>query len=176
MAAIVVNGWTLYAHPLLLDQIDKLEAAAKKSGDPQSVPHKVLALLQASMFEEIPQNPGDRNYSQGKTLGKGKTHWFRDHIGGRFRLFFRFDSRAKVIVYAWVNDEETLRTYGSKTDAYAVFRSMVDAGDPPNSWSDLLKAAEAAADRFTTANKEARAADGKTVKAKPRTPRQKRKR
>ena len=31
---------------------------------------------------------------------------------GRFRLFFRFDSASKVIIYAWVNDENTLRKVG----------------------------------------------------------------
>ncbi len=29
--------------------------------------------------------------------------------------FFRYDSKAKVIVYAWVNDEQTLRSAGSKS-------------------------------------------------------------
>jgi toxin YhaV len=29
-------------------------------------------------------------------------------------------------VLAWVNDEESLRTYESKTDAYAVFKKMID--------------------------------------------------
>jgi toxin YhaV len=29
-----------------------------------------------------------------------------------------------VIIYAWVNDEHSLRTYGSKTDAYAVLNAV----------------------------------------------------
>lgn len=47
---------------------------------------------------------------------------------GRFRLFFRYHGKARLIVYAWVNDSETLHTYGSRTDAYAVFRRMLDSG------------------------------------------------
>lgn len=39
-------------------------------------------------------------------------------IGRRFRLFFRYDSRAKIIVFAWVNDEQTLRSAGSKSDPF----------------------------------------------------------
>ncbi|MEW9855669.1 type II toxin-antitoxin system YhaV family toxin [Novosphingobium sp. M1R2S20] len=59
---------------------------------------------------------------------------------GRFRLFFRYDSRSKVLIFAWVNDETTLRTYGSKTDAYVVFKGMLDICDPPDDWEALLKA------------------------------------
>jgi toxin YhaV len=60
---------------------------------------------------------------------------------GRFRLFFRYDSRSRLIVYAWVNDERTLRQRGAKTDPYEVFRRMLAAGNPPNDWAALLKAA-----------------------------------
>ena len=62
--------------------------------------------------------------------------------GQRFRLFFRYDSKAKVIVYAWVNDDDSKRTYGSKTDAYAVFKKMLDKGNPPDDWEALLKVAK----------------------------------
>lgn len=65
----------------------------------------------------------DRTYRQGSTLGDDYRHWFRAKFGnGRFRLFFLYDSMAKVIIFAWVNDETTLRTYGAKTDAYKVFK------------------------------------------------------
>ena len=40
-----------------------------------------------------------------------------------------------------MNDSETLRTYGARTDAYAVFKGMLDAGNPPDAWADLLAAA-----------------------------------
>jgi hypothetical protein len=42
------------------------------------------------------------------------------------------------IVYAWVNDENTLRKAGSKTDPYSIFRTMLDAGDPPGTMAGLL--------------------------------------
>lgn len=92
-------------------------------------------------FERIPQDPGSERYRQGGTLGGGYKHWFRDKFGnGRFRVFFRFDSRAKIIVYAWVNDETTLRTCGAKSDAYAVFAAMLASGNPPDSRTALLAA------------------------------------
>ncbi|MFN3636239.1 MAG: type II toxin-antitoxin system YhaV family toxin, partial [Rhizobium rhizophilum] len=69
-------------------------------------------------------------------------HWFRAKFGnGRFRLFFRYNSTGKVLVFAWVNDADTLRSYGSRSDAYAVFRAMLEDGNPPDSWTELLEAA-----------------------------------
>lgn len=134
------NGWTLYAHPLLLDQLDKLQNQVVAQANPHGDASKVLTWLVRAMFDEIPQDPTLAEYRQGHPLGKGNTHWFRDKYAARFRLFFRYDSRAKVIIYAWVNDEHTLRTRGAKNDAYAVFKNMLDGGNPPTNWADLLTA------------------------------------
>lgn len=136
---VVKHGWTLYAHPLILDQIDRLEAAVRKERDPQGEATKVLKWVTDDIFDTIPQDPSREMYRQGDTLGKRHTHWFRDHYGGRFRLFFRYSSAARIIIFAWVNDEDTLRTYGAKNDAYAVFKGMLDDGNPPTDWADLLK-------------------------------------
>ena len=45
----------------------------------------------------------------------------------------------------------TLRTYGGKRDAYAVFKAMLDKGNPPDSWSDLAKAVGVGADKEAAA-------------------------
>lgn len=143
-----VNGWQLFAHPLFLDQIEKLAAAVEKAQikDPRSwrksANAKLLAALRQLVFETIPQDPTRPEYRQGGTLGDARKHWFRAKFGGgRFRLFFRYSSSAKVIVFAWVNDETTLRTYGAKSDAYAMFRKMLDGGNPPDDWAALIAAA-----------------------------------
>jgi toxin YhaV len=146
-----VNGWELFAHPLLLDQLDKLIAAVQKERAKKpktyqgSASFKVLAALRQLIFTTIPADPTRPEYRQGGTLGADRKHWFRAKFGGqRFRLFFRYDSRSKVLIYAWVNvnDSDTLRTYGSKTDAYAVFRKMLEKGNPPEDWSALVRAAK----------------------------------
>jgi toxin YhaV len=144
-----VDSWELFAHPLLLDQLEKLMAAveklkAKKPDDYQSTANfKLLAALYELMFVTIPVDPARHEYRQGNTLGDDYRHWFRAKFGGqRFRLFFRFDTKQKVIIYAWVNDEDTKRTYGSKNDAYAMFRKMLDKGNPPDDWAALLKTAK----------------------------------
>ncbi len=143
-----VNGWQLFAHPLFLDQIEKLAGAVERARakDPRgwrkSANAKLLAAVRQLVFETIPQDPTRPEYRQGGTLGDARKHWFRAKFGGgRFRLFFRYSSSARVIVFAWVNDENTLRTYGAKSDAYAVFRKMLDGGNPPDDWAALMAAA-----------------------------------
>jgi toxin YhaV len=145
----ITNGWHLFAHPLFLAQLEKLTVAVEKlqQSDPvgyqKTANAKLLAALRQLVFETIPSDPTRADYRQGGTLGSDRKHWFRAKFGnGRFRLFFRFDSKAKIIIFAWVNDETTLRTYGSKTDAYAVFRKMLDEGNPPDSWPALLDASK----------------------------------
>ena len=148
---MVVNGWQLIAHPLFLDQLEKLGSTVARLGekDPRgwrkSANAKLLATLRQLVFETIPQDPTRPDYRQGGTLGDDRKHWFRATFGGgRFRLFFRYSTSAKVIIFAWVNDENSLRTYGSKSDAYAVFRKMLDKGNPPDDWTALLAAASEA--------------------------------
>ena len=143
------GGWTLYAHPLFLGQLERLTAAVERTRrkHPEryrtSADAKLLAQLERLVFETIPGDPARPEFRQGGTLGADRKHWFRAKFGGgRFRLFFRFSSRARVIVYAWVNDAETLRTYGAKTDAYPVFRRMLEGGDPPEDWDALLAASK----------------------------------
>ncbi len=58
-------------------------------------------------------------------------------------MFLRFSSSAKIIVYAWVNDSETLRAYGTKSGAYAMFKGMLEKGHPPEDWAKLLGASAA---------------------------------
>ena len=90
------------------------------------------------MSEVIPQEPSRAEYRQGKTLGTPYRHWRRAKIGRRFRVFFRYDAKERVIVYAWMNDKRTLQSAGSKTDPYTVFATMLAQGDPPNDWASLI--------------------------------------
>lgn len=143
-----VEGWCLLAHPLFLDQLEKLSAAVErlKQKEPQnwreSADAKLLAALRQLVFETIPQEPTRPVFRQGGTLGGDRKHWFRAKFGGgRFRLFFRYSASARVIIYAWVNDENTLRTYGARSDAYAVSRRMLDKGNPPDDWAALVAGA-----------------------------------
>lgn len=109
---------------------------------------KRLAVTYKLIAEVIPSDPAAAQFRQGDTLGADRKHWFRAKFFQQYRLFFRFDSTSRIIILAWVNDEATLRAYGSKTDAYAVFKGMLDDGDPPDDFYTLKAAALKAAGRF----------------------------
>jgi toxin YhaV len=139
-----INGWTLIAHPLFAEQLNKLgnavEEAKRKdpTGYKKSSNAKLLANILEIVLRRIPADPTDKRYRLGDTLGDKYKHWFRDKFAsGRYRLFFRYDGNSKIIAYVWVNDENSLRTYGAKGDAYAVFKKMLDSGDPPDGWDKL---------------------------------------
>jgi toxin YhaV len=149
---MLVNGWRLYVHPLFDQQLRRLveQVEALAANDPvgykQQPPAKLLATINRHIREIIPRDPGAAEFRQGNTLGSDNRHWFRAKFHERYRLFYRFSSREKVIIYAWVNDERTLRKAGSRTDPYHVFRAMLEAGDPPNTVEQLLKRATALKD------------------------------
>ncbi|MCL2894235.1 type II toxin-antitoxin system YhaV family toxin [Brenneria tiliae] len=140
------HGWTLLFHDCVIEQLRKLHAAAQRTeqNDPTGFASnanvKLFRALSQLMLEVVPGDPSCDEYRQGNTLGPDYRHWRRAKIGRRFQLFFRYDSKAKVIVYAWVNDEQTLRSSGSKSDPYAVFEKMLGRGNPPDDWSVLVTA------------------------------------
>lgn len=143
------HGWSLLFHDCLVEQLQKLRAASDRaeaadpSGFSLNANVKLFRALSQLIFETVPSDPAREEYRQGNTMGTNYRHWRRAKIGRRFRLFFRYDSKAKVIVFAWVNDEHTLRSAGSQSDPYAVFRKMLDRGNPPDDWAALLAASRA---------------------------------
>jgi toxin YhaV len=153
-APITVDGWSIYAHPLFLEQLEELiaEVEARKERDPdgwhRKNPAKRLAAIFKLVTTSIPADPGAPAFRQGDSLGDERKHWFRAKFFQQYRLFYRFNSDAKIIVLAWVNGEKTLRAYGKKTDAYAVFKSMLEGGHPPDDFERLKQEALAAAPQF----------------------------
>jgi len=158
-APLVVNGWSLFAHPLFLDQVEALIAKVEglKAKDPktwrQKNSSKRLAAIAKLALEVIPENPARPEYRQGGTLGDDRKHWFRAKFYQQYRLFFRFHAAQRVIVYAWVNDEDSKRAYQSDDDAYRVFRKMLDGGNPPDDWDSLIKEARGSLKRLASISK-----------------------
>ncbi len=138
------HDWTLLFHDCLLRQLERLSTACKQAwaGNPSdwdgNANVKLFCALSHLMLETIPGDPIRTAYRQDTTLGKAHRHCRRARIGRRFRHFFRYDSSAKVIVYAWVNDEKNLRQAHGKTDPYAIFQKMLLQGNPPDSWDQLV--------------------------------------
>ena len=149
-AALVVHGWTVFAHPLFLAQLEVLaqQVEALKQKDPVGYMNKNAAKRLAAVtklaFDVIPQDPTRPEYRQGNTLGDDHKHWLRAKFFQQHRLFFRYHAPAKAIVLAWVNDEDTKRACESSNDAYRMFRKMLESGHPPSDWKQLLAEARAA--------------------------------
>lgn len=135
---LIINGWCIYGHPLLISQVEELTEQVEhlRQKYPQDYHQKNatkrLAAINKLAFEIIPQDPTRPEYRQGNTLGSGYKHWFRAKFFQQYRLFFRYHQQQKIIVYAWVNDEKSKRAYESKTDAYRVFKKMLEDGNPPD--------------------------------------------
>ena len=142
----MINGWTIYAHPLFLDQLEVLivEVEALRTKDLQGYvsknSSKRLAAITRLMLKDIPQDPSRKEYKQGSTLGAAHRHWRRAKFFQQYRLFFRFHTRSRLIVLGWVNDTDTKRAYGSKTE--------LASGHPPDDWEELLQEAAQVAERL----------------------------
>lgn len=130
----------------MVEQLRRLHAAVQRAerSDPTGFEGnanvKLFRALSQLTLDVVPRDPAPDEFRQGNTLGVAYRHWRRARIGRRFRLFFRYDSRAKVIVYAWVDDGQTLRSAGSSSDPYAIFERMLGRGNPPDDWTALVAA------------------------------------
>ena len=151
---LLINGWTVFSHPLFIAQLEQLssQVEALKRKDPigyakKNASKRLTAILKLA-FEVIPQDPMRAEYRQGATLGSDRKHWFRAKFFQQYRLFFRYHAQAKMIVYVWVNDDDTKRAYESSNDAYLVFSKMLESGHPPDNWEQLLTEARKAVPRL----------------------------
>ncbi|MDI3292496.1 type II toxin-antitoxin system YhaV family toxin [Janthinobacterium tructae] len=148
-APLVIHGWTVFVHPIFLAQIEALilQVESLKQKDPvgyvKKNASKRLAAITKLAFDVIPKDPTRPEYRQGGTLGDAHKHWFRAKFFQQYRLFFRYHAAAKVLVFAWVNDDDSKRAYESSDDAYRVFRKMLEGGHPPDDWDMLLAEARA---------------------------------
>jgi toxin YhaV len=135
------NGWLLYAFQPFADRLAALkkEVERLRAKDPDGYRRHPTTVLLASVYQAItelvPANPDHAAFRVGHSLGPQYAHWRRVKRGlpARYRLFYRFSSKpVRVIVYAWLNDEATLRKAGAKTDVYAVFQRMLSRGEVPS--------------------------------------------
>ncbi|MBB4820926.1 type II toxin-antitoxin system YhaV family toxin [Pseudomonas solani] len=148
--ARIENGWTLYGHPFFIFRLEELvtEVEELMALDPDGFHHhpiyKLWECVDHQILVGVPRDPGDKLFNQGNTLGLKNRHWRRVKKGlpQRYRLFFQFRSSApKTIIYAWLNDDRTLRKDGDRSDVYAVFAKMLSSRKMPGSFQELLDSA-----------------------------------
>ncbi len=146
---LVINGWSIYVYPDFTDRFQALRADFERvrAQDPvgyrTSSAAKVFRAVRRLVISDVPGDPGAVRFRQGGTLGNEYRHWRRAKFFGRFRLFFRYHTEARIIVFVWLNDENTLRKAGSRSDPYHIFREMLERGRPPSNWPDLIAASTA---------------------------------
>ena len=142
------NGWRLYAFEPFAARLAALKKAVERlrAKDPEGYRrHPTTALLASvhrAITQAVPANPDHPEFRVGHSLGPQYAHWRRVKRGlpSRYRLFYRFSSKpVRIIVYAWLNDEATLRKEGAKTDVYAVFQRMLARGEVPSDIAELMK-------------------------------------
>ena len=142
------SSWKLMLHPAFEMVLARLEHDAERSklrspnAEQNTFEQKVLRTMYAQIYGVIPRNPADPSFKLGNTLGPKFRHWLRAKFRQQYRIFFRYSSKSSVIVYAWANDRESLRAFGSRNDAYLVFKKMLESGKIPNSWGELLDEAK----------------------------------
>lgn len=101
---------------------------------------RLLAALSALALDRIPRDPLAREFRHTETLGDTGGHWSRAKFGGnRFRLFFRPETSARTILYAWIKDRDAPRARGATSNPYTAFTRTLTGGKPPNDWPGLLK-------------------------------------
>ena len=135
---------------MFAERINELEEAVASlaASDPVGYKRHTKTKLLASVFRAItesvpanPANPANPLFRLGHTLGEDHTHWRRVKKGMPqcYRLFFRFaSSPPPLIVYVWLNGEDSLRKEGAKTDVYGRFRNMLERGVVPDGIEGLL--------------------------------------
>ena len=125
------HGWTLYLHPFFQHQLEKLTAQVEtlQAKDPlrykEQSATKLLATINHHIHEIIPRDPNAAVFRQGNTLGADNRQWFRAKFHQRYRLFFRFSSKEKVIVDASVRS--TARFHEGRVDGYGAELSVFGA-------------------------------------------------
>ena len=104
------HGWTLLFHEGFIEQLRKVQAAAVPLSDsePQQFDGdanaKLFQALSHWVMDAVPGDPSRDGFRHCNIAEPAHSNWRCAKIGRRFRLFFRYDARAKVIVFAALKD------------------------------------------------------------------------
>ena len=99
---LAVHGWTIFAHPLFLKQLEKLiqQVESIRQKDPTGYTKKnatkKLAVIFKLAFDAMPADPTLPECRQGNTLGEENKYWFRAKFFQQYRLFYRYHRRGRA--------------------------------------------------------------------------------
>jgi toxin YhaV len=131
----LINGWLVLFHSAFDRRYVALQGEARELKErlstQQYAQHPRVMLLAAvtRLIAEIvpddPNAPDFRLHDELSTCRRAKGHG----LPQRYRLFWVFSERNKTIIFLYLNDEETLRKEGARSDPYAVFARLVARGE-----------------------------------------------
>ena len=136
--------WTAYITRHLdsrLKQLERnIERLRRENQNLRNHPDIQLYVGAVRGMEKARQDPTHPEYLLGNTLGTEHRDWRRIKrlLPSRYRMFFKFFSTDKEVFFVWMNDAETLRKEGAKSDCYAYFRWMLDSGRVSSCRNKLL--------------------------------------
>lgn len=135
------QGWSLLGDRFFVEAFRNLEQKAQQEqASGKAGKHsKLLGRVMHAVTELVPSDPANAVFRLGKISGPEFQSWRRVKIAQQYRLFFRYNSQYRVIIFSWFNDEQNLRAYESRTDAYGKFRKMLDSGNPPTDFAELQR-------------------------------------
>lgn len=118
---LVQNGWKLLYHPVFGDRYadlrERVRVLKKRLGNAEFARHpdvKLVAAVRRAVLEIVPQDPNRPDFWLKDDLAK-----FRRVKGyglpDRYRLFYAFSEREKVIIVLYLNETATLRKDNAKT-------------------------------------------------------------
>jgi toxin YhaV len=121
----------VYFHPLFRQRFAALVVAAEKAertgrGDHPDV--KVLAAVVRLVETIVPADPDHPDFRLSGGLGRFRRAKGRG-LPSRYRLFWVFSSRARAIVFLYLNDASSLRKAGARSDPYARFADLLRRGE-----------------------------------------------
>ena len=133
----------MYFHPQFRRRFDTLLAAAEKAkrtgrGDHPDV--KLLAAVVRLVETIVPADPDHPDFRLVGDLGRFRRAKGRG-LPARYRLFWVFSSRARAIVFLYLNDASSLRKAGARSDPYARFSQLLRRGEVGDDFDTNLDAA-----------------------------------
>lgn len=121
----------MYFHPQFRQRFDALVIAAAKAERRGRTDHpdaKLLAAVVRLVETVVPADPDHPDFRLRGGLSRFRRAKGRG-LPSRYRLFWVFSSRARAIVFLYLNDATSLRKAGARSDPYERFSAMLRRGE-----------------------------------------------
>ena len=89
---------------------------------------KLFLAVRRLVSDTIPHDPHHPDYRLRGSLAKFRRTKGRG-LPPRYRLFWVFSEKARVIIMLYINGPDSLREQGGRKDPYVLFSGMLDRGE-----------------------------------------------